>query len=98
VEALAEELFRQGHEVRVLAPFDPDDGLARVSHRGARPERRPAPDYLIPLGRSIGFPANGSVSNVVATPHAVSVVGREMRSGRYDLVHIHEPNAPVASW
>jgi len=98
VEALAEELFRQGHEVRVLAPFDPDDRLARVSHRGARPERRPAPDYLIPLGRSIGFPANGSVSNVVATPHAVSVVGREMRSGRYDLVHIHEPNAPVASW
>ena len=37
VEALAEELIRQGHEVRLLAPYDPDDRLARVSHRGASP-------------------------------------------------------------
>ena len=52
VEALAEELLRQGHEVRLLAPFDPDDRLARVLHRGAGRRRRPLPDYLIPLGRT----------------------------------------------
>ena len=43
VEALAEELLEQGHEVRLLAPFDPDDRLARVTHRGASPERRQRP-------------------------------------------------------
>ena len=52
VEALAQELTAQGHEARLLAPYDPDDRLARVLHRGAAPEGRPVPDYLIPLGRS----------------------------------------------
>src|SRR4029450_5788317 len=55
-EALAQELTAQGHEARLLAPYDPDDRLARVLHRGARPEQRPVPDYLIPLGRTFGLP------------------------------------------
>ena len=56
VEALAHELLREGHDVRLLAPYDPDDRHARVSHRGARPDARPAPDHLIPLGRTVGLP------------------------------------------
>ena len=79
VEALAHELLREGHDVRLLAPYDPDDRLARASHRGARPDARPAPDYLIPLGRTIGLPMNGAVSNVSATPYAVATLGRELR-------------------
>src|SRR5215210_5005043 len=58
VEALAEELLREGHDVRLLAPYDPDDRHARTAHRGARPQRRPLPDYLVPLGRTIGLPMN----------------------------------------
>src|SRR5215207_4167975 len=50
VEALAQELTGLGHEVRLLAPYDPDDRLARVLHRGASPQPRPLPDYVIPLG------------------------------------------------
>ena len=34
VEALAEELIRHGHDVRLLAPYDPDDRLASLGHRG----------------------------------------------------------------
>jgi len=98
VEALGHELLREGHDVRLLAPYDPDDRLARVSHRGARPDARPAPDYLIPLGRTIGLPMNGAVSNVSATPYAVATLGRELRNGGYDVVHVHEPNAPAVSW
>jgi phosphatidyl-myo-inositol alpha-mannosyltransferase len=98
VEALAQELLREGHDVRLLAPYDPDDRKARVSHRGARPEARPVPDYLIPLGRTVGLPSNGSVSNLAVTPEAVATVGREMRHGGYDVVHVHEPNCPVVSW
>ena len=98
VESLAEELIREGHDVRLLAPYDPDDRLARIGHRGVRPQPRAAPDYLISLGRTIGLPANGAVSNVVLTPYATSVVSRELRHGGYDVVHVHEPNVPVASW
>jgi phosphatidylinositol alpha-mannosyltransferase len=97
VEALAEELIRQGHDVRLLAPYDPDDRLARVAHRGARPQPREIPDYLIPLGRTIGVPANGAVSNVTFAPSAVSAVARELRHGDYDVVHVHEPNGAVVS-
>ena len=98
IEALAEELLRQGHEVRLLAPYDPDDRLARVLHRGAAPRRRPLPDYVIPLGRTLGVPMNGAVSNLPYGPDTISVLGHELRTGGYDAVHVHEPNAPVASW
>jgi len=98
VESLSEELLAQGHDVRLLAPHDPDDRLARVMHRGAAPERRPLPDYLVRLGRTVGLPANGAVSNLALTPEAVATLGRELRHGGYDVVHVHEPNAPLVSW
>ena len=78
VEALAEELIRQGHDVRLLAPYDPDDRLARTMHRGARPEPRPLPDHLIPLGRTIGLPMNGAVSNLSLSPDGVATLGKEL--------------------
>ncbi|MBA3261395.1 MAG: glycosyltransferase family 4 protein, partial [Thermoleophilaceae bacterium] len=98
VEALAQELLAQDHEVRLLAPYDPDDRLARVLHRGAAPERRPVPDYLIPLGRTFGLPMNGAVTNLSSSPEAIATLGRELRDGGYDVVHVHEPNVPVVSW
>ncbi|MEA2142462.1 MAG: phosphatidyl-myo-inositol alpha-mannosyltransferase, partial [Solirubrobacteraceae bacterium] len=97
IEALAEQYLAAGHEVRVLSPVDPDDRLTLRLHRGARPSRRPLPDYLVPLGRTFGFPCNGAVSNV---PHGVSTVvalRRELERG-YDVVHLHEPIAPPLGW
>src|SRR4051812_40244787 len=41
---------------------------------------------------------NGAVSNLPYGPNTISVLGHELRTGGYDVVHIHEPNAPVASW
>jgi phosphatidylinositol alpha-mannosyltransferase len=98
VEALAAELLDKGHDVRLLAPYDPDDRLARVTHSGARPERREMPDYLVPLGRTAGFPMNGAVSNLSVFPESVATLSRALRNDHFDVVHVHEPNAPVASW
>ncbi|HEU0024179.1 MAG TPA: lysylphosphatidylglycerol synthase domain-containing protein [Thermoleophilaceae bacterium] len=98
VEALAEELIRQDQQVRLLTPYDPDDRLARVMHRGVSPERRPLPEHAISLGRTVGLPMNGAVSNLSFSTGALSVLGHELRTGGYDVVHVHEPNAPVVSW
>ena len=82
VEALAEEFLGRGHHVRVLAPFDPSGRFSRTMHRAA-PEARDAPDYLIPLGRSLGIGANGAVSNISVTPGGgVFATRRELRRGR----------------
>jgi phosphatidylinositol alpha-mannosyltransferase len=97
-EALTAELSHQGHEVRLLAPYDPDDRLARAMHRGAAPEQRPLPDHLIPLGRTAGLPINGAVSNLALSPAVVPALRRELRAGGFDVVHVHEPNAPFVSW
>ncbi|MGZ4250112.1 MAG: glycosyltransferase [Solirubrobacteraceae bacterium] len=98
IEALAERFIEDGHYVRVLAPFDPADRVSRVLHRGAAPQRVTAPDYLVSLGRTVGFKANGAVSNVSITPYGVATMHKELRTGGYDVVHVHEPIAPVLSW
>ena len=98
IEALAEQYVAQGHYVRVLAPFDPPDGLSTALHRGARPQLIAAPDYLIPLGRTVGFKANGSVSNLSVSPFAMAKLLRTLHSGEFDVAHVHEPVAPLAGW
>ena len=94
IEALSAEL-RSRARTRILAPFDPDDALSRRvctagrAHSGVEP-----PENFVSLGRTIGIPANGAVSNLTGTPQAVFAIRRELRSGGYDVAHIHEPIVP----
>jgi phosphatidyl-myo-inositol alpha-mannosyltransferase len=98
VEALAEEFLRRGHDVRVLAPVDPPGRVSRALHR-APAERRELPDYLTPLGRTMGFGANGSVSNLAPFPlGGVIAPRRQVRSGEFDVIHVHEPLVPLVGW
>ncbi|HTU88204.1 MAG TPA: flippase-like domain-containing protein [Solirubrobacteraceae bacterium] len=101
IEALAETFIADGHHVRVLAPFDPPDRVSAFLHRGAHPQPIPggqAPDYLVSLGRTISLHANQAVSNVSITGYGLARAQEELRNGGYDVVHIHEPLAPVAPW
>jgi phosphatidyl-myo-inositol alpha-mannosyltransferase len=98
IEALAERFIEEGHHVRVLAPYDPPDTFAAILHRGARPQTLTQPDYLVSLGRTVGFKANGAVSNISITPHGVATLHNELRTGGYDVAHIHEPVVPLTSW
>ena len=97
VEALAEQFIARGDHVRVLAPWDPPDRISRRLHR-SQPELREAPDYLVPLGRTIGYGANGAVSNLSSFPDGPIALRRELRAGNYDVVHVHEPLAPLIGW
>jgi phosphatidylinositol alpha-mannosyltransferase len=98
IDALAQQFVADGHEVRVLAPYDPVGFSSKSLHRGARPISAPLPDYVIPIGRTVGIKANGAVSNLSIAPQGVAKVQRELRSGGYDVVHIHEPVAFLTSW
>src|SRR4051812_24048903 len=95
VEALSGELIEMGHDVRVFAPVDRDTRRTALLHRGARPQVRELPDYLVDLHGTVGWPSNGAVSNVALTPYAKSALRRELRAFAPDVVHLQEP---VACW
>ena len=97
-QELAEHLLDRGNEVRVLAPYDPPDRLTKTFHRGAVGRDRPLPDYLVPLGRTVRFSANGSASNLAAFPSSLTTLRRELRAGDFDVVHVQEPPGPLVGW
>ncbi|MGE5407261.1 MAG: glycosyltransferase [Syntrophothermus sp.] len=98
VEALAEEFLGRGHEVGVLAPYDPPGRVSRLLHR-APAEPRDLPDYVTPLGRTVAIGANGAVSNLAVFPRGgVAASRRQVREGGFDVLHVHEPLAPLVGW
>ncbi len=82
VKDLAEALTSLGHEVSVLAPSEEEAGL---------------PSYVVPAGRAIPVPYNGSVARVSFGPVVAARVRRWLRLGAFDLVHLHEPASPSIS-
>jgi phosphatidylinositol alpha-mannosyltransferase len=98
IEALSAELAAAGHEPSILAPYDPPDALSRHLHRGAAPQELQAPENFVSLGRTIGLPANGAVSNIALAPSGVLALRRALRAGTYDVAHIHEPIVPFLGW
>ncbi|MHB8185581.1 MAG: glycosyltransferase family 4 protein [Dermatophilaceae bacterium] len=82
VRDLAEHFISQGHYVSVLAPADDDT---------------PLPDYVVSSGRAVPVRYNGSVARLSFGPLTAARVGRWVETGRFDVVHIHEPVVPSVS-
>jgi phosphatidylinositol alpha-mannosyltransferase len=91
-------LIADGNHVRVLAPYDPPGRYSSVLHRGAHPQDMQKPEYVVSLGRTLSLKANQAVSNISVTPYAYATALQELRTGGYDVVHVHEPLAPVSPW
>jgi phosphatidylinositol alpha-mannosyltransferase len=79
---LAEVMLARGHEVSVLAPASPDTAL---------------PDFVVSAGKAIPIPYNGSVSRLQFSPAVHGRVRRWLADGDFDVLHLHEPNAPSLS-
>jgi phosphatidyl-myo-inositol alpha-mannosyltransferase len=95
-EAQARALEGVGIETRLLIGNDPPGSFSRILHpRQGRPG--PLPGNVIPLGRSVIVPGNGALSNLVLSPHALSQLRRALARERFDLIHVHEPLAPMLS-
>lgn len=95
-ENQARSLMALGHDVRIVIGNDPPGRLTRLLHpREGR--HGPVPDYVIPVGRTVIVPANGSLSNIVLSPAAVFKMRRVFREEQFDVVHVHDAVTPILS-
>jgi phosphatidylinositol alpha-mannosyltransferase len=93
-ENQARALERLGHDVTLLMGNDPPGRLTRVLH--PRTGRHGAlPENVIPLGRSVIVPANGSLPNIVLSPAAYPRLKRILAREQFDVLHLHEPMTPA---
>ena len=92
----ARTLHAMGHDARIIIGNDPPGMLTKALHpRVGRHE--PPPDYVIPVGRSVIVPANGSLSNIVLTPRSIGRIRRTLEREQFDVLHVHEPMTPIVS-
>jgi phosphatidylinositol alpha-mannosyltransferase len=93
-EHQADALRRRGHDVKIVMGNDPAGRLTRLLH--PRTGRHGAlPDGIIPVGRSVVVPANGSLPNIVLSPRSVGRIRRVLAEEQFDVVHLHEPMTPA---
>ena len=93
-ELQAEALEARGHDVRLVMGNDPPGQFTRVLHPRVGRHGDP-PDNVIPIGRSVIVPANGSLPNIILSPRAVLRIRRVLERERFDVLHLHEPMTPV---
>ena len=79
---LAEVMRKRGHDVSVLAPSSPHVKL---------------PDYVVSGGKAVPIPYNGSVARLRFGPATHRMVKKWIAAGDFDVLHLHEPNAPSLS-
>ncbi len=93
-ELQAAALEDLGHEVRLVMGNDPPGQFTRVLHPrvGRHGE---APPNVIPVGRSVIVPANGSLPNIVLSPRSYFRITRALERERFDVLHLHEPMTPT---
>ena len=93
-ENQADALRARGHDVKIVMGHDPPGALTRALHpRSGRHGDLPAD--VIPVGRSIVVPANGSLPNIVLSPRSIPRIREVLRDEQFDLVHLHEPMTPA---
>src|ERR1700761_4065862 len=79
---LAEVMRARGHDVSVLAPVSPHAAL---------------PEYVVSAGKAVPIPYNGSVARLRFGPATHRKVKKWLVEGDFDVLHLHEPNAPSLS-
>src|SRR4051794_34922495 len=93
-ELQADALRALGHEVKTIMGNDPPGQFTRVLHPRHGRHGNPPPD-VIPIGRSVIVPANGSLPNIILSPRSVFRIKQALERERFDVVHLHEPMTPT---
>jgi phosphatidyl-myo-inositol alpha-mannosyltransferase len=84
--AMSRELSRRGHEVLVVAPNSADRGTYDT------------PAEVLFFGPLLSLPANGSKAPLTLSPRAARHARRAVKTFSPDVVHFHEPFAPLVGW
>lgn len=82
ISQLSREFTRMGHQVKILAPYSPSRSQAED---GA----------FIPIGRSVPLPYGGSLARISLSVWSYKRVKQVLAEEKFDIVHVHEPMAPV---
>jgi phosphatidyl-myo-inositol alpha-mannosyltransferase len=92
----ARALHALGVDAKLIVGNDPPGRLTKLLHP-KEGRHTPPPDYVIPVGRSVIVPANASLPNIVLSPPAMVRMKRTLERERFDVIHVHEPMAPILS-
>ncbi len=92
-ELQAAALEARGHDVRLVMANDPPGQFTRVLHPRVGRHGEP-PANVIPVGRSVIVPANGSLPNICLSPRSFFRVKAVLERERFDVLHLHEPMTP----
>jgi phosphatidyl-myo-inositol alpha-mannosyltransferase len=93
-ELQAAALRERGHDVRLIMGNDPPGQFTRALHPRVGRHGEPPPE-VIPIGRSVIVPANGSLPNIILSPRSILRMRRVLETGGFDLLHLHEPMTPT---
>jgi phosphatidylinositol alpha-mannosyltransferase len=93
-ELQSEALRAQGHEVLTLMGNDPPGQFTRVLHPRHGRHGDPPAD-VIPIGRSVIVPANGTLPNIILSPRTIPRIRKTLAREQFDILHLHEPMTPI---
>lgn len=93
-ELQADALAARGHDVRLIMANDPPGQFTRVLHPRVGRHGDPPP-HVIPVGRSVIVPANGSLPNISLSPRSFFRIRRVLQRERFEVLHLHEPMTPA---
>jgi len=93
-ELQAAALRDVGHDVRLVMGNDPPGQFTRVLHPRVGRHGNPPPG-VIPIGRSVIVPANGSLPNIILSPRSIFRMRRVLAKEDFDVLHLHEPMTPT---
>ena len=93
-ELQAEALRARGLDVRIVIGNDPPGTFTRALHPRHGRHDAPPPD-VIPVGRTVIVPANGSLPNLVLSPTVPFRLRKVFERERFDVLHLHEPMTPA---
>ncbi len=85
ISNLAMTLARMGHHVRILAPCSSNKNL-------------PTNADIVPLGRTIPYPSNGSVARLTLSLWLIPKIRGILEQENFDVLHFHEPLFPSLPW
>ncbi|MBA2331172.1 MAG: glycosyltransferase family 4 protein [Actinobacteria bacterium] len=93
-ELQAAALRRLGLDVRLIMGNDPPGQFTRILHPRVGRHGTPPPE-VIPVGRSVIVPANGSLPNIILSPRSILRIRSVLARERFDVLHLHEPMTPT---